>query len=324
MGTRYSHIDKRERTLIKDWYNQGLSLREIGRRLCRSHTSISRELRRNLWCGKHYYIRSAQEFYEYRLKERAKRFRLKTNDIREYIHQKLSIGWTPELISGRLKEFDPDNYICHESIYQYIYIEAPQLIEFLARKHKRRRTKHPYRSTGIRIKNRIPIAQRPGDVETRESVGHWESDSIVGGDKISGLNVVVERSTRLVNVSLMMRKTAKETKSAIVRRLSKHPEGLVKSITYDNGTENVLHTEINEKLGTLSFFCEPYHSWEKGSVEQVNGLIRRYFQKGTDFNHVAASDINSVEKLLNNRPRKCLNYRTPYEMFSIARGALED
>ena len=99
-------------------------------------------------------------------------------------------------------------------------------------------------------------------------------------------------------------------------------EELVKSITYDNGSENVLHQEINDRLGIQSFFCEPYHSWEKGSVEQVNGLIRRYLPKGTNFNNITAAEINRIEKRLNNRPRKCLNYKTPYEMFRIARGAL--
>jgi len=322
MGTHYTHIDKRERTLIKDWHNQGISRREIGRRLNRSHSTISRELRRNLWCGKHYYITGAQMLYERRLKQRARRYRLKNKSIRNYVHQKLRIGWTPELIAGRLNEGDGDNYVCHESIYQYIYIEAPQLIESLARKHKKRRTKYPYRVTGERIKNRVPITQRPDDGDNRETIGHWESDSVIGGDRQSGLNVIVERTSRLVNISLMNNKTAKETQKVILRRLANHPEELVQSITYDNGSENVLHNDINKKLGTQSYFCAPYHSWEKGSVEQVNGLIRRFFPKGTDFNNVTTSDINRVEKLLNNRPRKCLNYRTPYEVFRAACGAL--
>ena len=145
-------------------------------------------------------------------------------------------------------------------------------------------------------------------------VGHWESDSMVGGDRKSGLNVVIERVTRLVNISLMANKTAKEAKSAVTRRLSKHAGELVKSITYDNGSENVLHQEINAKLGVQSFFCKPYHSWEKGSVEQVNGLIRRYLPKGSNFNNVTAAEINRIEKRLNNRPRKCLNYRTPRDV----------
>ena len=155
--------------------------------------------------------------YEYRLKRRARRYRLKTQSIRRFVHQKLAIGWTPELIAGRLKVSGSNKYICHESIYQYIYIQAPDLIEYLARKHKRKRTKNPYRSTAERIKNRVSIALRPAQVDKREMVGHWESDSMVGGDRKSGLNVIIERTTRLVNISLMKNKTAQETKSAVIR-----------------------------------------------------------------------------------------------------------
>jgi len=110
----------------------------------------------------------------------------------------------------------------------------------------------------------------------------------------------------------------------VIRRLNQHPQALVKNITYDNGTDNTLHQEINDEPGTKSFFCFPCHSWEKGSVEQVNGLIRRFFPKGTNFNEVSSAEINKVEKLLNNRSRKCLNYRTSYEMFRIASGVLAD
>jgi len=324
MGAHYSHLDKRERTLLKDWRGQGLGIREIGRRLNRHHSTISRELRRNLWSGKHYYIIGAEQIYAARMRRRAQRYRLKSPSIRAYVHQKLLIGWTPELIAGRLKASESESHICHESIYQYIDKEAPQLINCLARKHRRRRCKLPYRRRIERIKNRVPIALRPVDIGTRQHVGHWESDSVVGGDRKAGLNVIIERASRLVNISLMANKTAQATKAAIVRRLSKHPESLVKSITYDNGSENVLHQAINEKLGSDSYFCAPYHSWEKGSVEQVNGLIRRIFPKGTDFNKVSANEINRVEKLLNNRPRKCLNYQTPYEVFRKACGALVD
>lgn len=123
------------------------------------------------------------------------------------------------------------------------------------------------------------------------------------GAKIHEFIPILERATRLVNISLMKNKTAQETKSVAIRRLSRHPDELVKSITYDNGSENVLHQEINDKLGVQSYFCEPYHSWEKGSVEQVNGLIRRYLPKGADFNKVTAAEINRIEKLLNNRQK---------------------
>ncbi len=322
MGTIYSHLNKTERRLIKLWRDQKLGIREIARRLGRDHSTISRELRRNLWCGRHYYFNQAQRFYEHRLRQRAVRFRLKSTLLRRYVQQKLKIGWTPELIAGRLKQCKSKHTICHESIYQYLYLEAPEWIEYLPRKHKTRRTKYPYRKHGERIKNRVGIDNRPLEADSRDHPGHWESDTVVSSDRKAGLNVIVERRSRLVNISLMANKTAGETKKALIRRLSKHPNALVKTVTYDNGLENVLHQDINRKLGIKSYFCEPYHSWEKGSVEQVNGLIRRFFPKGTDFRTLMQSEINRVEKLLNNRPRKCLNYRTPYEVFREDCGAL--
>ena len=232
MGAHYSHLDKRERTLLKTWHGQGLGIREMGRRLNRHHSTISRELRRNLWCGKYYYITGAEQIYAERLRRRSQRYRLNPPTIRAYAHQKLIIGWTQELIAGRLKASKSPGYICHESIYQYIYKEAPQLICCLARKHQRRRCKIPYRRRTEHIKNRVPITMRPADIDSRQHIGHWESDSVVGGDRKAGLNVIVERASRLVNISLIANKTAHATKVAIVQRLSNHRCSLVKSITY--------------------------------------------------------------------------------------------
>jgi len=322
MATNYRHLDHKERTLIYWWRKEQLSLREMGRRLRRSHTSISRELKRNRWCGKEYFPRGAQILAADRLQYRAKRERLKSKQVREYVHQKLSIGWTPELITGRLKQQGELPTVCHESIYQYIYCCAQHLIGALPRHHRKRRPKWPYRKTGERIKNRTGLAQRPKAATTRREYGHWEADMIVAGDLNHGLNVLVERKSRLTHISFLENKTAAVTKQAMLRRLKVYPTSLKQSITYDNGSENTCHDEINAVLGTQSFFCAPYHSWEKGSVEQVNGLIRRFLPKGTNFHELGHGEINRIEKLLNHRPRKCLRYRTPYEVFHEARGAL--
>jgi IS30 family transposase len=319
----YRHFDHKERTLIYWWRKEKLSLREIGRRLRRSHTSISRELRRNRWCRNEYFPRGAQILATTRLQRRAKRDRLKSKQVRAYVHEKLHIGWTPELIAGRLKHHGELPTVCHESIYQYIYCRAQDLIVYLPRHHPKRRTKRPYRKTGERIKNRTGIEQRPKAVEKRRECGHWEADMIVGGDLHHGLNVLVERKSRLTHISFLENKTAVATKQVMRRRLYAYPASLKQSITYDNGSENTCHEELNEALETTSFFCAPYHSWEKGSVEQVNGLIRRFLPKGTNFHELEQGEINRIEKLLNNRPRKCLNYRTPYEVFREARGALD-
>ncbi len=319
----YRHFDHKERTLIYWWRKENLSLREIARRLRRSHTSISRELRRNRWCGQSYFPRGAQILAVSRVQRRAKRDRLKSKQVQAYVHEKLHIGWTPELIAGRLKQQGELPTVCHESIYQYIYCRAQHLIAYLPRHHQKRRPKRPYRKTGERIKNRTGIDQRPKAATTRREYGHWEADMIVAGDRHHGLNVLVERKSRLTHISVLPNKTAAATKQVMCRRLNAYPCSLKQSITYDNGSENTCHEELNEALGTTSFFCAPYHSWEKGSVEQVNGLIRRFLPKGTNFHELGHGEINRIEKLLNHRPRKCLNYRTPYEVFREARGALD-
>ena len=145
---------------------------------------------------------------------------------------------------------------------------------------------------------------------------------IVGGDSQHGLYVLVDRKSRLTHISFLENKTAAVTKQVMLRRLKAYPASLTQSITYDNGSENTCHEKLNEALGTMAFFCAPYHRWEKGSVEQVNGLIRRFLPQGTNFHELGHEEINRIEKLLNHRPRKCLRYRTPYEVFHEARGAL--
>lgn len=323
MGQCYSHLSHEERTLVYWWLKEDLSLREMARRMNRSHTTLSREIRRNKWFAKQdYYPRGAQQTYQWRLQRRAQRFRLKCPDTRDFVIDRLKIGWTPEIISGRLKLDGNKLYICHESIYQFIYKEAPDLRKCLPRAHQNRRTKRPYRTTPCRIKNRVSVHNRPMNANERKCFGHWESDSIVSGCRKLGINVLAERKSRLAHISLMSDKTAITNHNLIVKRLKKYDSQTVRSITYDNGSENTLHEQTNRALKTKSYFCEPYHSWEKGSVEQINGLIRRFIPKGSELSEISPSFINRIEKLLNNRPRKCLNYQTPYEVFRKECGAL--
>ena len=322
MAKNYTHLDSRERYLIYNWRLEGHSLREMGRRLGRNHSTISRELQRNRRIHHHWFPLHAQMLYQRRMAMRAQRFRLKTMAIRRFVHAKLAIGWTPELISGRLKKLEALPNTSHESIYQYIYKLAPELIQYLPRKHPKRRPIQAYRSKPDNIKDRVPLSLRPIAANQRDEPGHWESDSIVGGDRAQALNVLVDRKTRVTHITLLTHKTAHETKEAVITRLKNYPSAMRQSITYDNGTENALHTLINKKLGTQSYFCEPYHSWEKGTVEQTNGLIRRILPKGTDFSKLSTNHINRIEKLLNNRPRKCLNFKIPCEVAGKERDAL--
>lgn len=327
MGKNYSHLSHCERKRIFHWFHyQKRPIREIARLLSRSHSTISRELKRNI--STHYvptyYPNPAQRMYQMRMSRRVQRQKLKDHETREYVTAKLKKGWTPQLIAGRLKLTGDARYVCHESIYQYIYKDAPDLISYLPRKHKKRRRKYPKRTSTKKIDLKVSILERPEFINDRSEPGHWESDSIESKCRKTALNVVVERVTRIVHITKLGSKKSLITSNAVVKRLSAYPSGFVQSITYDNGPENARHLKINEKLGCLSYFCLPYHSWEKGAVEQVNGLIRRYLPKGTDFSMVTEKQIQDIERDLNTRPKKCLGYRTPIEIYNELYGALPD
>lgn len=325
MNGSYTHLclsERREIYYLKHYKH--CSIREIGRRLNRSHTTISREIKRNsgCWCEQ-YYHNPAQWFARLRLRDRATREPLKSDSTRNYVIKKIKDGWSPEIISGRLRLDNNLEYVCHESIYQFIYKTEPDLREYLPRKHKRRRKKYPYRKYKTKISFKTSILERPKAIDKRIEVGHWESDSIESKGRTCALNVVLERTTRLTHITLLKTKKAIDTQNAIIKKLKKHHQNFVKSITYDNGVENAKHLQTNQELNCKSYFCQPYHSWEKGSVEQVNGLIRRYLPKGTDFTNVSNKTLREIETKINTRPRKCLGYKTPLEVYNNICGALQ-
>jgi IS30 family transposase len=309
----YHHLSKEERDQIAIWHAQALSLTEIGRRLGRDKSTISRELRRNADKKEGYKAIKAQEKSVQRWQKSHQRMRLKSKQIQEYVISKIKQGWTPEIISGRLSVEYPGLKTNHESIYQFIYSERRDLGLFLPRKHVKRKPKLAMRkSQKTKIPNRIPLKLRPEKANKREEFGHYEADFIVSRQSKVALCVITERVSRYTFILKTSSKSAKEASNAIISALHSYP---VHSITYDNGTEFTCHELVNEILETKSFFCEPYHSWEKGTVENRNGLIRRYYPKKTDFKLVDPKHIRAVQDQINNRPMTCLGYNTPREIF---------
>jgi IS30 family transposase len=165
-----------------------------------------------------------------------------------------------------------------------------------------------------KIPNRIPIDARPKSVESRRHYGHWEGDSLVSRKSKAALNSLVERKSRLVLITKLQRKSAAETNRAVIDRLKKLSAKGRQTLTLDNGTENAKHETITARLGIKCYFAHPYASWERGTNENINGLIRWYLPKGTDFSKIAPELIARIEYLLNSRPRKCLGYKTPVEV----------
>ena len=303
-------------------YWQGRKLSEIAEAIGRHKSTISRELSRNSSTKyKCYTPCQAERRAEKRRKETSKRYRLKSSEIRQYVHEGLSKGWSPEIISGRLKLDYKGLTISYEAIYQYIYHPETQdrqkLIECLIRRHKKRKSKGIGRKQKkTKIPDRVSIQQRPEEAEARKVIGHWEGDSIVSRKSLVTLNSLTERVSRLLLLTKIQRKTAENIADTVIRRFKKLPKIMKKTLTLDNGTENALHKVITAKTGVKCYFADPYASYQRGGNEQINGLVRRYLPKRTDFSKISDEQIAWIEWLINNRPRKCLGFKTPIEVAS--------
>ena len=318
MGS-YQHLSFAQRVKINTLRLQHLSSRDIALSIGRHHSTVSRELRRNHQGHSQmsgYVPELAQSVSAARKATASQRLRLGSEAIREHVKEMLSIGWSPEQIAGSLPQYFENQAISHEAIYQFIYKDFSEGIPLLARRHRQRYPRGKKRRGNPPIKNRVDIDLRPAGINERSEFGHWESDSMACSSGRFAINVVIERVSRRVFIRKLQNKKAHTTQQAIVRSLLHVPPHARKSITYDNGSENYYHESVNHKLGMQSFFCKPYHSWEKGSVENANGLIRRYIPKKTNLDNVTQEELTRIEKLINNRPRKCLGFKTAAECFA--------
>lgn len=320
MGTNFHHLTLVEREWILEMRCDGKSLRQIAMALGRDPSTLSRELRRNASPAYRCYLpHRAQDRAERRKGEACQRPRLKKEHIRAYVVAKLHEGWSPEIVAGRIRLDHPGLAISHEAIYQYAYhSQTPNRMELIAclrRAHRKRRPKGLSRKERkTKIPNRIGIEMRPSSVDTRRVFGHWEGDTLVSRRSPACLSSLVERKSRLLQLTRLPRKGATETAQAVIQRLAPLPPKARRSLTLDNGTENASHEDISKALGLACFFCHPYTSWERGTVENVNGLIRSYLPKGTDFGMITDQQVAWIESQLNHRPRKCLGFKTPLEV----------
>jgi IS30 family transposase len=329
MAKIYNQLSIEEREVIQQGLWEGRSLREIARGLGRDPSTLSRELHRNIKGDRRRYApRMAHERAKTRIQERGRRERLKHPRIRTYVIRALKKkDYSPEQIAGTLPLTYPGYSISPEAIYQFIYAQyrrngwgaciGEDLRMYLKRRHKVRKPKFvPYREEKGAIKNRVFIDLRPREVDRRIIPGHWEGDSMVSRKSLVGLNTLVERVTGFVRITKIQNTTAAETTRAITQRLMPLPEAMRKTLTLDNGHENAEHETITKRIGANIYFAHPYHSWERGTNENTNGLIRWYLPKGTDFATVSNEQIRAIERKLNTRPRKRLGWRTPFQVFN--------
>jgi IS30 family transposase len=326
----YRHLSIVEREKIQEllWAKQ--SIRSIAGILGRSPSSVSREISKNIPLKRTYRPRIANERALTQRHSRGRTLRLKSGFIRRYVVSHLKEGLSPAQVAGRLHVDYPAYSISHEAIYQYIYAQTRRngqggmrpgyhdLRRYLKRRHKLRQKKGERRYQRLTRPDGMSIDNRPKEVAQRRIPGHWEGDSMVSRKSTVGLNTLVERKTGMVFISRIANGTAQETSTHVCRRLLVLPPRLRLSLTLDNGSENAGHRTIKERLGTSVYYAHPYHSWERGTNENTNGLIRWYLPKGTDFATVSDEEIARIEWALNNRPRKRLGWRTPLEVWSVA------
>jgi IS30 family transposase len=315
---KYSHLTLREREEIALGLEIGLKQREIAANLNRSPSTISREIRRNkLYIrGVKYRATWAQFQTNERKKNSHKKSRIPNKKLRRFIQKLVKKGYSPEIIAVMAFEKNERWKTNYETIYQWIYSDRKDLIPFLTKSHRIRRKRGSAKQKRCpKIPNRTMIQKRPDYVNLRSEIGHWEIDTAISRKSKAAVMVLVERKTRYVIIKKLQAKTACFMHNAAVKSLKNYPANIRQSITYDNGTENTLHELTNKVLGTKSYFCNPYHSWEKGTVENIIGIIRRFYSKKTDWKNISQLDLNKVASYINNRPMKLLGFKTPYQAF---------
>lgn len=313
-----------ERQIIESGLRVGKSVRAIARSLGKDHRVIQREVNRNRPGCRSYTSDLAEKFTRGRDSKRhpIKSKRKTYLALKEFVIEKLKKEWSPEQISGVLKRLPPhnlrDQYVSPETIYQYIYQgqgRYEKLFKHL-RKGKKKRQKRWGRKTGkITIPGRVSIHDRPEEINQRITLGHWESDTVEGKKTTKGnLSVQYERKTMLSRIHKVKNKSAEATEEALRESITSLLQNFWKSITFDNGTEGANHTNLRNDYQIQTYFCDPYSSWQKGGVENLNGLIRQYFPKGTDISKLTDKQIYVIQEKLNNHPRKKLNFLSPNQV----------
>lgn len=312
-------LTEEERDRIAMLKSQGIPVREIGRRLDREHSTISREIKRNRF-GENYVAIHAQNLAKKRKSAAGKRPPLRDNKTYSYVLEKLGQGWSPEQIAGRLELEEGRRIVCHESIYQYVYsndAKSQKLWEYLPRKQKHRKKHHGRSSQKVHIPNRVSIHVRPDDINQRQELGHWEGDTVEGKGHKDGIHTEVERVSRFLLAIKIPAITSVETSKAQLAMFEPLPKEVRQSTTLDNGKENHLHTVLNI-IGMKTYFADPYASWQRGTNENTNGLLRRYLPKKTSFQNLTQQELNDIVWEINNRPRKVLHYKTATEILGGA------
>ena len=311
----YQQLTLEKRYQISALQKAGFNQKEVAEEIGVHPSTISRELRRNRDRVRGY---SAELAHIQSVKmESTKKKRLSlTKPIERYIRAKLKQDWSPEQISGRMKQ-DKGITVVHETIYRYIYLNKAnrgKLYKYLRHKNKKyHKRSNDYQARGTII-GRVMINKRPKIVEKKSRIGDWEIDTVVGKDHKGFLVTVVDRKSKFTMIKGVESKHAEVVTQALIEMMTP-VKNISHTITSDNGKEFAYHKQVSAALDTDFYFANPYHSWERGLNEHTNGLIRQYLPKKSTFLNVSKDKILMIQNRLNHRPRKVLGYKTPYEVF---------
>lgn len=323
---KYKRLSLKERIIIQTFLEEGKSKSFIAKKLKRSRSTISRELNKWISTPNDKYDacladwNAKDDYLNKRNKDKISTYKR----LKIYVYKGLLRGWSPEQISGRIKQDYPNDSvmtISHEAIYCHIYAHRQarlnkKLIKLLPYQKTQRRRPNAKSKRGSKIKDQVSIEQRPEHIENRKEIGHWEGDLVIGKGQKSAIGTIVERTSRYTCIVKLKNRKSNTVTKQFVKEFKNFDSQLTKSMTYDNGVEMAQHKKFTQQTGVIVYFAHPYASWERGTNENTNGLIRRFFPKGTDFNKVTEAQLKAVQNSLNNRPRKVLNFKTPMEVLT--------
>ena len=308
-----SHLTFKEREILYRLNREEWPKAEIAEVLGRDRSSIYRELNRNTGgCG--YRPKQAQRKADERRLLCRREPKMGNPDLKKYVKAALKKKWSPDEIAGRSKrDFPrkPDRQVSHQTIYNWLRSEAPELRIHLRRGHRRSQPETRGKLTGC-----VSIEGRGKIVDSKRRYGDWEGDTVVSPGRRSGVVTMVERKSKYLRVRKTASLKSATTMQAACRGMKDLPENLLHTMTFDNGKEFAQHEWLAKKLGLQVYFAQPYASWQRGLNENTNGLLRQFFPKGTDFARISHRAVARAEKLLNERPRKSLGYKTPSEVIA--------
>lgn len=312
----HNKLTLKQRFKIETLLEEGYFQKDIAYRINVDPSTVSREISR---CGSGTYDARTAHTQSVRRRKKAKRktkILLTNKKACDYVYEKLKIYWSPEQISGRDEDSHEDR-VCHETIYRFIYEEKPEWKMYLRHKKGRYRRKRGTKKRGEERENvkKKRIDTREGIVDARERIGDWEGDTIVGGERTTGILTHVDRRSGYLLGDLLKKKSAQIVREKTILRFKKIAKDKKHTITYDNGTEFSEHEFIERKTRMPVYFAYPYHSWERGTNENTNGLLRQFFPKKSMFGTLTQKDVDEAVYLINHRPRKRLGYLTPHEVF---------